>query len=302
MKWIMQLLAAMLLWIFIACNNKQKEITSMDINSSDKKGKAEELIRDMQSADSVASPQGNTPQHLVQATGKSQAKEDWDKKIVKTGELSVEVKDYVNFNTILHAAVKRYGGYIAQEEQNQSSFKIENIITIKVPVEQFDDAITALTPGTEKVIEKKISAEDVTGELVDTKSRMEAKKRVRNRYLDMLKQAKNMEEILQVQNEVNSIQENIEAAAGRIGYLDHAAAFSTIHIGFYQVLTQPGSNEINPSYSYRIMESLRSGWHWFLELLVIIASCWPVLIAAGAAWLFVRKRKLTTIKKAKPIS
>jgi len=303
MKWIMQLLAAMLLWVFIACNNKQQKDTALNrAGIYEKDIKEKESMGAMQSADSVAPVAANTPPRLAQATGKSQTKEDWDKKIVKTGELSVEVKDYTTFNTMLHTAIKRYGGYIAQEEQNQSSYKIENIVTVKVPVDQFDDAIAALTPGTEKIIEKKISAEDVTGELVDTKSRMEAKKRVRNRYLDLLKQAKNMEEILQVQNEVNGIQENIEAAAGRIGYLDHAAAFSTIHIGFYQVLTQPGSNELNPSYGYRIMESLKSGGHWFLELLVIIVSCWPVLIAGGAVWFFIRKRKSTTIKNVKPLS
>jgi len=303
MKWIMQLLAAMLLWIFIACNNKQVKDAALPGNSaSSRKLEAGQSMGVIQYADTVAPAQSDAPPHSAQVTGRSQTKEDWDKKIVKTGELSVEVKDYASFNTMLHTAVKRYGGYIAQEQQNQSSYKIENIVAVKVPVEQFDDAIMALTAGTEKVIEKKISAEDVTAELVDTKSRMEAKKRVRNRYLDLLKQAKNMEEILQVQNEVNGIQENIEAAAGRIGYLDHAAAFSTINIGFYQVLTQPGSNEINPSYGYRIMESLKSGWHWFLELMVIIASCWPVLIAGGAAWFFIRKRKPTTIKKVEPMA
>ncbi len=137
---------------------------------------------------------------------------------------------------------------------------------------------------------------------MDTKSRMEAKKRVRDRYLDLLKQAKTMAEILQVQNEVNGIQENIEAASGRIGYLDHAAAFSTIHIGFYQLLTTPGSDETNPSYGRRVMEAFQSGAHWLSELLVVTASCWPVFIAVASGWYFIRKRKAIATRKVNPLA
>ena len=58
---------------------------------------------------------------------------------------------------------------------------------------------------------------------VDTRSRLEAKKQVRLRYLDFLKEAKNVEEILNVQSQINGIQEDIEAASGRLDYLNHAS-------------------------------------------------------------------------------
>lgn len=47
---------------------------------------------------------------------------------------------------------------------------------------------------------------------------MQAKMAVRDKYLQLLKQAKNIDETLQVQNEINGIQEDIEAANGRINY------------------------------------------------------------------------------------
>ncbi|MGO8055700.1 DUF4349 domain-containing protein, partial [Rhizobium leguminosarum] len=97
----------------------------------------------------------------------------------------------------------------------------------KVPVDRFDEAINLLAETDEKILERKIGSEDVTGDVVDTRSRMEAKKQVRERYLDLLKQAKNINEILQVQTEINNIQVDIESAAGRVNYLSHAAALST---------------------------------------------------------------------------
>src|SRR5205085_9088581 len=117
---------------------------------------------------------------------------DWDKKIMKTASLNAEVKHYDSFYVSLRETVRSIGGYIGKEQQNQSEYKIENTITVKVPVDQFDNAVTLLTNGTDKVNERKISSQDVTTDIIDTKSRMEAKKQVRERYLDFLKQAKNM--------------------------------------------------------------------------------------------------------------
>jgi Domain of unknown function (DUF4349) len=200
----------------------------------------------------------------------------------------------------VHEEIKKIGGYIAQEEQEQSDYKIENRMVIKVPVDQFDDAINRLSPGTEKIVERKITSADVTAELVDTKSRMEAKKRVRDRYLDMLKQAKNMEEILQVQNEINGMQENIEAAAGRIDYLGHAAAFSTININFYQVLNAAATDGYAPGYGTRLADAFTNGLHWFAEFFAWLVGIWPILLLASVGWFIVRKKiSAASVKSSK---
>ena len=108
-----------------------------------------------------------------------ESKPDWNKKIIKTGTLNVEVKDYAKFNQVVHSSASRFGGYIADELQSETEYKIENTIVIKVPVDQFQSAVDFLTSGDGKINEKKISSEDVTTQYVDTRSRLEAKKQVR---------------------------------------------------------------------------------------------------------------------------
>ncbi len=98
--------------------------------------------------------------------------------------------------------MKSFGAYIAQEQQSETDEQISSDITIKVPVDKFDDLMNSLSGVDVKLLEKNVSTEDVTGEVVDTKSRIEAKQQARLRYLELLKQAKNMNEILQVQNEI----------------------------------------------------------------------------------------------------
>ena len=48
------------------------------------------------------------------------AYQDWDKKIIKTARITLELKEYASFNTGIHDKLKRYGAYIAGEQQTES--------------------------------------------------------------------------------------------------------------------------------------------------------------------------------------
>ena len=223
---------------------------------------------------------------------------DWDKKIIKTASLRLEVKDYNAFATSLREKIKEFGGYIAQEEQVQSGYKIENSLAIKVPVDQFDDAVAQISSKAETVNEKKISSQDVTAEFVDTRSRIEARKQVRLRYMDFLKQAKNMEEILNVQSQINGIQEQIESAAGRIEYLSHSSVFSTINLTYYQILNASAIDDEKPSFGIELNHAFRNGWSWMGDLFVGLVSIWPLLLLIFSGVVIYKRAKHQKPKQA----
>jgi hypothetical protein len=104
---------------------------------------------------------------------------DWDKKIIKTASLQAEVKDYAVFSKGLTQKVKSFGGYISSEQQNKTECRVENTVTIKVPVAQFDGAVETILKDVEQVETRQISSEDVSTAYIDSKSRLEAKKQVR---------------------------------------------------------------------------------------------------------------------------
>ena len=234
------------------------------------------------------------PQEPIQ----NQPKVDWDKKIIKSATLNFEIKNYNNFYKSIRERVTQLGGYVAQEQQLETEYKIENTLTIKIPVDQFDNALTQVTTGVEKVNDKRITSEDVTGEVVDTKSRIEAKRQIRFRYLDLLKQAKNMEEILNVQSEINGIQEEIETASGRVNYLIHSSAYSTINLTFYEVLNATAKNNDKPSFASRMSTAFGTGWSWVGELFVGLISIWPLLFLIAGVVFFFRKNKIVKTKAA----
>jgi hypothetical protein len=287
--------------IVLSCNAQQNdkapqnqisELKAVELNGPGMTGDKEFL------ADTTVGQVSGNGTKQKQSQTPSPINPDWDKKIVKTANLNAEVKDYKSFYSSIREKVRSAGGYIAQEEQNQSEYKIENSLVIKVPVDQFDNALFQLTSNTERINEKKITSSDVTAEVIDTKSRMESKKQVRLRYLDLLKQAKNMEEILNVQHEINGIQEQIESATGRIEYLSHSSAFSTINMTYYQVLNITAKDKENPSFGTELTSAFRAGWDWIGILLVGIVSIWPLLILVGLVVVMYRKTKVRKPKQA----
>ena len=290
--------------IALSCNNAYKEeAKSPQLKTSNIEiAKVEESARGIvnesyeiagdQAADSTAKQEPPGAGNPKKQPSLPQQYIDWDKKIIKNASINAEVKDYKSFYASLREKVKSVGGYIAQEEQNQSDYKIENSITIKVPVDQFDDALVKVTANTEKINERKVTSSDVTTEVVDTKSRMETKRQVRSRYLDLMKQAKNMEEILRVQSEINGVQEEIESAAGRIEYLGHASTFSTINMTFFQVLNVSAKDKDTPSFGAELADSFSVGWKWIRDLFIGIVAIWPLFFLVAFVVIMYKRTKL----------
>ncbi len=281
MKAKLTIAAVLFISILFSCNkaakNKDVEMQSVDMIEVKKSPFQETGNKKEPKIPLGTLQQATTDSANSQLTVKAVANPDWDKKIIKTATLKLEVKDFKSYNDNVHKTVKQFGGYIAQEEQNPTDEKSETVISIKVPVEQFETMMNQLPGGDVKVLERKITTEDVTGEMVDTRLRLEAKKQMRLKYLEFLKQSKNMEEVLQVQNEINSMQEEIESAAGRIEFLSNQSLYSTINLTFLQPLAGYKPADETPSFLTRVSSAFKTGASWIADLFVGLIAVWPLL-------------------------
>ncbi|MDI9365083.1 MAG: DUF4349 domain-containing protein [Flavobacterium sp.] len=279
-------------------------LTSCGQSKEFKKNKEKALVNDVGIAsattDTLSLPNQITITEEIKNNAPNNAKEpvniDWDKKIIKTADIALQVKDYTSFNKNIHSKVKNYGAYIATEEQSQTDGGVQNSISIKVPVEQFENLLNSFSNDAVTVVERKISTQDVTAEVVDTKARIEAKKQVRNRYMDLLKQAKNMKEILEVQEEINGVQEAIESGAGRVTYLTHNAAYSTINLRYFQYSSSSNTIDNKPGFFAKFKEAFVQGATIVSDLLLFFTSIWPIIIVSVIAWFVYKKMKPKSTK------
>lgn len=218
------------------------------------------------------------------------ANPDWDRRIIRTAQLKLEVKDLKQYYNPMRDRIRAAGGYIAGEELVENDFERQVRLSIRVPADQFDAALEALSIQTEKTLERRITSQDVSEELVDTKARLQTKEQVRNRYKELLSQSRSLDDILKMENEINQIQEQIERGAGRIQFLQHAAAYSTIEVVLVQKLGE-APVAIEPGRRNALLEAISTGWNFMRDLLLAVISIWPVWLIAVLVYLAIRHHR-----------
>ncbi|MFN5984679.1 MAG: DUF4349 domain-containing protein [Fluviicola sp.] len=102
-------------------------------------------------------------------------------------------------------------------------------IVIRVPNNNYQEALIAIRP-LGKVTYENTQAQDVTEEFTDNELRLDNAEKSRNRYLEILKEAKTVEEILLVEKELERLNILIESLKGRQNRLNELTKYATITI------------------------------------------------------------------------
>ena len=284
----------------LSCGNSSSQYSATDstavLDALSRKldSKTEETIAGIQSIQTTDTS-GSFNETIVSG---SKPVDDWDKKIIKTATIQTECKVYKTYNQQLHVLVKQYGGWLASESEVQEPNRINNAISIKVPVAQFEDLLIAINNLDGKTIQKNIATQDVTDQVIDTKGRIAVKKEMRDKYMNMLDRTSKMNDVLQVESKIDGIHEEIEMAATRLESLQHQSAYSTVNINYYQLIDVPiADNAIEtPGIGSRILAAATVGASWLFDLLIGVISIWPLLLVFVVVFYYVRKRHFRSIE------
>jgi len=107
-----------------------------------------------------------------------------------------------------------------------------------------------------------------------------------------------MKDIIAVQNEINDIQQEMDQASGRIAYLGHSSAYSTINLHYFQVLDVTAVETSSPTFFTKLKDSIIEGWSGLSALLLQLVGVWPlwIALAIGIPWIrkYLRRSRLRT--------
>ncbi len=188
------------------------------------------------------------------------------KKIIHTADIRFKVDDLRKAEMSIKARLQSMGGYISNTNQSRQSGNLENSWTIRIPAEKFEKFLGDVEKESVFTESKNVSAEDVTAEYVDNYLRIKSKQKVFERYLELLKQAKNVQDIMAVEEQIRVIREEIEAKEGRQKYLNDQVAYSTVTLNFYQE-TESSSAPEQPFY-VKIWKNFVEGWNSFFAMII----------------------------------
>ena len=214
-------------------------------------------------------------------------------KIIKNGNVSIESKNITKSKKNLDALMKRFSAYYQQETTNNNNDLTSYNLIIRVPTTSFESMMTALESGEDNVTEKNISAEDVSLQYFDLQSRLKSKRAYLERYQAMVSSAKNVKELLEIQEQIRRLQEDIDSNEATYRNLSNQINYSTLTVNLfeYQANLPMGSN----SFWVQIKESINFGWNIIENLILGIIGLWPVWIILGTLIFVIKK----VIKKRK---
>jgi hypothetical protein len=261
MKYIQRFLIVLTVLTFFACNSAEHSNAEMDAKSA------------------MSPPASDNSATTVQ------------RKLIKEGEIEFETDDLNKTRQSILKAVNHVGGYIGSDQESKEPAKKVNSIVVRIPADKFDVFISEATAGVSRFDRKDIRVKDVTEEFLDIEARLKTKKELESRFSELLKQAKNVTEILEIEKQMAQLRSDIESIEGRLKYLQSQVSLSTLTLSFYQTI--PGET----AFGQKFKSGFRNGWDNLIWFLVFMVNVWPfVLIAVATIYLlryYGRKRKNT---------
>ena len=222
------------------------------------------------------------------------------KKIIKDGRLGMDVKNLSASKTNIDTIVRNLGGYYDNESLSNNDYATAYDLKIRIPSDKFEILIEKIESGEGEVSYKEIDARDVTEEFIDLETRLGNKQKYLTRYQELLRNAKNIKEILDIEEKIRVLEEEIESTTGRLKYLNDQVNYSTLELNISQKKAFKYTPPFRQNFFEKLKQSLSRGWYGFVDLFFFLLSNWAVLILlAVLIWLWIKYRKRRKSRKQK---
>lgn len=149
-----------------------------------------------------------------------------DRKVVRTGDLVVSVESPEKASTEVERLIKEAGGFVEHSTATNDS----NVwLHCRVPASQLDQVMNSVASlGDEE--RRSVSAADVTEQYTDLETRLRNDLALRDRLRQLLQRAKDVEDVLAIEKELNRIQAEIETMQAQFDRLRSEVELSALSI------------------------------------------------------------------------
>lgn len=153
-----------------------------------------------------------------------------DRKIIKTGSLSLHMESVQDALPDITAYVEGLGGNVNSSNLMRGENSYSASMTVRVPSDQFDAAMSALKEKAVYVESEYTNASDVTEYYTDLETRLSNKQAEEKQYLEILTSATSVTDVLSVTQYLSSVRYEIESLQAQIKSYDTQIDASTIDL------------------------------------------------------------------------
>ncbi|HEX8249750.1 MAG TPA: DUF4349 domain-containing protein [Pyrinomonadaceae bacterium] len=207
-----------------------------------------------------------------------------ERKIIRHADLNLEANSPEESMTKITAIAGSKGGFVVESQQSSSEVKAtaeRDIVTmtVRIPAARFNETLDEIRKTASRVIVENVKGEDVTEEFIDIEARLKTETALEQQFLEIMKQAKSVEDALNVQRQLAQVRGEIEKVEGRRRFLEYQSSLSTIKIR----LQTPTAFSANSSgFSSQLGEAFGKGFDsalgFILGLVTFATAILPFLL------------------------
>ena len=222
--------------------------------------------------------------------------------VIRTGDLSMRAEDVGQARFAVQRIADRYRGEVTEEntESDDDGEPAYARMVLRVPSDDFDEAVAALEEvGEDASIST--SADDVTTELIDLRSRIETQRRSIARITVLFEQARSIRDVMAIESQLSQRQADLESLQRKQAYLGGQASMSTITVGIERI---PDKKKAAPKADDDdgFLAGLAAGWGalktFGIGAATVVGALLPWLVVLALvgipAWLLVRSSRRRT--------
>ena len=162
-----------------------------------------------------------------------------DRKIIRDANLTIEVASTTDAQQRITSIAENLGGFVVTSEAKQrqdaepAKRTLDIKLVIRVPSGQFNSALEQIEKLATNLPERNVTGQDVTEEFIDLEARIKTQKALELQFLDIMKQARKVDDALEVQRQIADVRTEIEKLEGRKRFLESKSSLSTITVNIH---------------------------------------------------------------------
>lgn len=150
--------------------------------------------------------------------------------VVQNSYLSLVVTNVTKTLNEIKTYTTSIGGYMVNSNLDNPQDNTSGNITLRIPSEKLDGTLAQFRSLSVKVASERLDGTDVTDQYVDNEARMQVLNSNLNRFKELMGQAKEISDILRVQQEVFNLQSQIDSIKGQNKYMEQTAKMSLVTV------------------------------------------------------------------------
>ena len=204
-----------------------------------------------------------------------------DQRIIKTGEIGIEVPDVTLALARVRAMARDLGGYVGGSQAGTRDEAAT--LTLRIPADRFEDALARLHELDGDVVLESTNEQDVTSTVVDLEARIANLQASETQYRSLLSKAVKIEDILAVQTRLDDVRGQIEQLQAQHKEFTGLADLSTLNVTLIPSALQQAAGSWDPGKTVAdafaalvaVGQGVGNGAIWFVIVWL------PALVALG---------------------